>query len=64
MVLVINNSHTNAGEIRDVGLIPGSGRYPEEGHDSPLLLSCLDSPIDREDWGGVTVHRVKKVRHD
>ena len=63
MVLVIKNPHANAGDIRDVGFIPGLGRYLEERHDSPLQHSCLDNPIDRGAWWA-TVHRVKKVRHD
>ena len=38
---------TNAGDIRDAGLIPGPGRSPEEGHGNPLQYSCLGSPMDR-----------------
>ena len=34
----------NAGAIRDVGLIPGSGRSPEGGHGKPLQYSCLENP--------------------
>ena len=40
----------NAGDIRDVGLIPGSGRSPREGHDKPLQCSCLENPLDRGAW--------------
>ena len=47
--------------VGDVGLIPGSGRYPEGGHGSPLLYSCLENSMDREAWQ-VTVHRVAKSR--
>ena len=61
MVLVIKILPANAGDLRDVGLIPGSGRYPEEGHGSPLLYSCLENSMDREAWQ-VTVHRVAKSR--
>ena len=31
----------------DLGLKPGSGRSPEEGHDNALQYSCLESPMDR-----------------
>ena len=36
VVLVIKNPPANAGEMRDAGLIPGSGRSPGGGHDNPL----------------------------
>ena len=37
---------TNAGNIRDTGLIPGSGRFPGGGGGSgnPLQYSCLENP--------------------
>ena len=37
----------NAG---DVGSIPGSGRFPGEGHGNPLQYSCLGNPMDRGAW--------------
>ena len=49
-------SACNAG---DVGLIPGSRRFPGEGIDYPLQYSCLGSPTDRGAWQ-VTVHGVAK----
>ena len=33
---VVKNPPANAGDIRDVGSIPGSGRSPGEGHGNPL----------------------------
>ena len=55
MVLVIKNSPANAGDTRDVGSIPGSGRSPGEGNDNPLQYSCLENPVDRgASWA--TVH--------
>ena len=47
----------NAGDKRDVGLIPGSGRSPGRGNGSPLQCSCLENPMDRGAWW-VMVHRV------
>ena len=49
----------NAGDIRDMGLIPGSGRSPREGNGNPLQYSFLDSSMDRGAWWA-TVHRVAK----
>ena len=56
MALVIKNPPANAGDIRDVGLSPGSGRSPGGGHGNPLQYSCLENPIDRGAWWD-TVHR-------
>ena len=42
------NLPANAGGIRDVGSIPGSGRSPGGGHSNPLQFSCLENPMDRE----------------
>ena len=47
VALVIENSRANAGDIRDKGLIPGSGRTPEGGHGNPLQYSCMQNPMDR-----------------
>ena len=40
----------HAGDRRDAGLIPGSGRSPGGGHDNPLHYSCLENPMDRGAW--------------
>ena len=37
----------NAGDVRDVGSIPGSGRSPGGGHGNPLQDSCLENALDR-----------------
>ena len=60
MALVAKDPPANAGDIRDVDLIFGSGRSPGGGHGNPLEYSCLENPMDREAcW--VTVHRVTSV---
>ena len=46
-LLVVKNPPANAGDARDVGLIPGSGRFPGGGHGNPLQYSCLENPMDR-----------------
>ena len=58
VILVKNLSH-NAGDIKDVGLIPGSGRSPGEENDNPLQYSCLENPMDRGAWQAI-VHGVAK----
>ena len=50
MALVVKNPPANAEDIRDVGLIPESGRSPRGGHGNPLQYSCLENIMDREAW--------------
>ena len=45
--LVVKNRPANAGDVRDLGLIPGSERSPGGGHSNPLQYSCLEKPMDR-----------------
>ena len=40
----------NVGDMRDEGLIPGSGRSPGGGHGNPFQYSCLENPMDRGVW--------------
>ena len=60
---VVKNPPGNAGEVRDVGLIPGSGRSPGGGNGNPVQYPCLENPMDRDAWQA-TVHRVPKSQHD
>ena len=46
VALVVKNLPANAEDIRDVGLIPGSGRFPGGGHGNPFQYSCLEIPMD------------------
>ena len=57
MVLVVKNLPANAGDLRDMGSIPGLGRSPGKGHGNPLQYSCLENPMDRGAWQA-TVHEV------
>ena len=43
---MVKNLPANAGDIRDAGLIPGSGRFPG----NPIQHSCLENPMDRGAW--------------
>ena len=59
VALVVKNPFANAGDIRDVGSIPGSGRFSRGGHGNPLQYSRLGNLMDRGVWWA-TVHRVTK----
>ena len=61
VALVVKNLTANAGDIRVMGLIPGSGRSPGGVHDNPLQYFCLENPMDRGAWWA-TVHKVAKSR--
>ena len=43
----VKNPLANAEDVRDVGSIPGSGRYPGGEHGNPLQHSCLENPMVR-----------------
>ena len=57
------SDHSGAGNARDVGLIPGSGRSPGEGNGNPLQQSCLGNPMDRGAWQPQSMES-PRVRHD
>ena len=59
MVLVVKDLPANAGDLRDSGSIPGSGRTPEGGHGNLLQYSCPENPMDRGVWRAA-VHVVAK----
>ena len=47
---MVKNPPASAGDIRDVGLIPGLGRSPGGGHGNLLQYSCLENLKDRGAW--------------
>ena len=47
---VVKNLPANVGDTRDMGLIPGSGRFPGGENGNPLQCSCLENPMDRGAW--------------
>ena len=53
---MVKNPLANAGDRRETGLIPGSGRSPGGGHGNPLQYSFLENPVDRGAWRA-TIHR-------
>ena len=50
VALVVKNLPANAGDVRDVGSIPGLGRFPGGGHGNPPQYSCLENPMDGGAW--------------
>ena len=50
MAQLVKNPPANAGDIRDMSLIPGSGRSPGEGNGNLLQYSCLENSMEREAW--------------
>ena len=56
---MVKNLSTNAGDIKDMGLIPGLGRTPGGGHGNSLKNSHLENPMDRGAWQAA-VHRLAK----
>ena len=51
MAILVKNLSANAGNIRDLGSIPGSGGSPGGGHGNPLQCYCLEDPVDKEPGG-------------
>ena len=58
VVLVVKNLTANEGDVRDVGLIPGLGRYPGGGHGNLLQYSWT------EEYGILQSIGLHRVRHD
>ena len=61
VALVVKNPPANAGDIRDTGSIPGSGRSPEEGMATYPSILAWRIPVDGRTWRAI-VHRVTKSR--
>ena len=59
---MVKNPPANAGDERDMGLIPGLGRSPGEGNGYLLQYSCLKNPMDREAWQGDSWGRRRRGR--
>ena len=47
VALVVKNLPADAGDVRDVGAVPGSGKSPGGGYGNPLRYSCLKNPMDK-----------------
>ena len=65
---MVKNPPTNAGDTRNVGSIPGSGRSPGREHGNPLQYSCLENPMNRgdlqaESTGQRSLTGLKRLNH-
>ena len=50
VALMGKNTPANAGDVRDLGSVPGLGRSPGGGHGNPFQCSCLENLMDRGAW--------------
>ena len=48
---MVKNPPANEGDIRDAGLIPGSGRSPGGGHGKPFSVLAWRTPWTEEPAG-------------
>ena len=60
VALVVKNLPAKAGDGRDAGSVPRSGRSPGGRHGKPLQYSCLENSMDRGAWWAA-VHGITKV---
>ena len=56
---MVNNPSANAGDVKDAGLIPGSGRSPEEDMTTHSSFIAWRIAMDRGTWRA-TAHMVTK----
>ena len=61
---MVEKPPADAGDLRDTGSIPGSGRSPGGGHGNPLQHSWLENPVDRGAWRATKSTGSQKVGHD
>ena len=63
VALVVKNPPASAGNVKDMGSIPGLGRSPGGGRGNPLQYSWLENPMDRGSWRitvlGITNNRTR-----
>ena len=57
---MLKNPPANARDIREVSLIPGSGRSSGVGNSDPLQYSYLKNPMDRGAWCAI-VQRITEM---
>ena len=58
---MVKNPPVSAGDTREMGSTPGSGRSPEGGYGNSLQYPLLENPMDRGTWED---HGLQKVAHD
>ena len=60
---MVKNPPASAGDERDTGSIPESGRSSGGGHGNPRQYSCLENPMTEEP-GGLQFMGSQRVGHD
>ena len=60
---MVKNLPADAGDARNMGLIPGLGRSPGEGNGNPPQYSCLENPTDRQAWWATALGS-QRVKHE
>ena len=63
MALIVKDLPLNAGDVRDIGSIPGSGRSPGGGHGNPSSILAWRIPW-AEEPGGLQSMKLQRVGHD
>ena len=61
---MVKNPLANAGDKRDTGSVPGSGRSPGEGNGYPVQYSCLENSTDRGAWWATKSMGLQRVGYD
>ena len=56
---MVKNPPAKVGDVRDTGLIPGSGKSLGEGNGNSLQDSCPENSMDKGAWKA-TVHGTAK----
>ena len=59
-----SDSKASVYNVRDLGLIPGLGRFPGEGNGNPLQYSCLENPMDGGAWCRLLYMGLQRVGYD
>ena len=62
VALVVKHLPADARDVRDVGLIPGSGRSPGGGHGNPFQYSCLENGTEK--INGLQSIESQRVKHN
>ena len=57
---MVKNPPANGGDLRDVGSVPGWGRFPGGGHGNSLQYSCLENPMDNRSLAGYSPWNCKE----
>ena len=59
---MVKNLPANARDVRDMGSVPGSRRFPGGGNGNPLQYSCLENSWTEEP-GGLQSMGSQRVGH-